>query len=152
MADNVIRPSIKFIQMGYVATIVLLLGAAVVHYKYLQPKQQPPWLPGVVALLLLWPVSRNIRSRFTKMTINGEKLYYESGALSKHTRIIQIPKIQDVRVQQTLGQRMFGVGDLSIETAGETSRLTFQNLDQPRAVAERLLELAKGEQGRAHLA
>ena len=142
MAGTVIRPSFKFIQIGFIVVIVLVIVAAVVHYEYLRPQGQPPWLPGVAALLILWPLGKALRRRFTKIVIEGERLYYEQGALSKQTRIIQMQKIQDVRVHQSLGQRMFGVGNLSIETAGEASRLTITNIDQPRALAEQILALA----------
>ena|SRR5271165_2204801 len=150
MPETTIRPSMKFIQIGFAVTILLLVVAFVVHYQYLDPKGQPLWLPAVVALVLLWPLTRAFRRMFTKITISGDKLYYETGALSKHTRIIQMPKIQDVRVVQSLGQRIFGVGDLSIETAGEASRLTVSNLDNPRALAETILELAN-RHGRAQI-
>lgn len=142
MEGTAIRPSLKFIQAGFVATILLIAAAVVVHYQYLGPAGQPPWLPAVAALVLLWPLAKLIGRLFTKITISGDKLYFESGALSKQTRIIQIHKIQDVRVHQSLGQRMAGVGDLAIETAGESSRLTIANIDQPRVWAERILELA----------
>jgi hypothetical protein len=36
-------------------------------------------------------------------------------------------------------QRVFNVGDLSIETAGESSRLTVHNVDDPQALADELL-------------
>ena len=150
MAPTVIRPSFKFIQFGFIVVIVLVIGAAVVHYEYLKPQGQPPWLPAIAALLILWPLAKALRRRFTKIVIEGERLYYEQGALSKQTRIIQIPKIQDVRVHQSLGQRMLGVGDLSIETAGEASRLTIGNIDRPRALAEQILELAN-QHGTPHL-
>ncbi len=58
-----------------------------------------------------------------KLTIAGDKLRYETGLASKSMRIIQLPKVQDVRVLQSFWQRIFGVGDISIETAGENSRL-----------------------------
>jgi uncharacterized membrane protein YdbT with pleckstrin-like domain len=79
------------------------------------------------------------------MTISGDKLRFELGMLSKTTRTIQISKIQDVTVIQSLAQRLIGVGTLSIETAGETSRLTISNIDAPRAVAEELLDAAQGQ-------
>ena len=53
---------------------------------------------------------------------------------SKTTRNIQISKIQDVRVDQSVSQRIFNVGDLSIETAGESSRLTVHNVDNPQGL------------------
>src|SRR5579863_4727892 len=68
------------------------------------------------------------------------KLRYETGMLSKATRTIQLSKVQDVTVRQTLAQRMGGVGDLSIETAGESSRLTFPNIDGPQAVADQIID------------
>jgi hypothetical protein len=41
-----------------------------------------------------------------------------------------------------LSQRIFGVGDLAIETAGESSRLVVENLDNPRQLAEQLTDLS----------
>lgn len=139
----------KFIQIGFGLTILLVIAAVVVHFQYLdQPDGRAPWLPAVACLLLLFPLSSLLRRHFHKVIIKGDKLYYEIGAISKHTRIIQMHKIQDVRVEQTLMQRVFGIGDVSIETAGETSRLTVANLDNPKALAEQILELAGSEHGR----
>jgi uncharacterized membrane protein YdbT with pleckstrin-like domain len=45
-----------------------------------------------------------------------------------------------VRVIQSFWQRLFGVGDISIETAGENSRLVVGNLDQPRELAEQITD------------
>jgi uncharacterized membrane protein YdbT with pleckstrin-like domain len=59
---------------------------------------------------------------------------------SKSTRIIQLPKVQDVRVVQSFMQRILGVGDISIETAGENSRLVVENLDQPQRLAEQITD------------
>lgn len=140
MADAVIRPSFKSVQAGFVFVVLIIVAAFVVHYQY--TPQQGMWLPAVAALLLLWPASAALRRMFTTLKIAGDKLYYETGAMAKQTRIIQIPKIQDVRVHQSLGQRMVNIGNLSIETAGEASRLTVENVDSPRTLAERILELA----------
>jgi len=105
-----------------------------------------PWLPIAAALTVLWPIERHIRRQSVKVTVSGDKLRYESGFLSTSTRLIPLPKIQDVRVNQTLLQRMLDVGNVAIETAGEASRLTLRNLDRPHAVAEEILE-ASGEAG-----
>jgi uncharacterized membrane protein YdbT with pleckstrin-like domain len=138
MADLVLRPSLKFVKVGYLTTLVLIGAAVWVHFTYLH--DEPPWLPAVATLLLLWPINRHARRQAIKVTIEGEKLRYESGWFSKSTRIIQLPKVQDVRVNQTMMQRIFRVGDVAIETAGEASRLTVPNLDQPQAVANQILD------------
>jgi uncharacterized membrane protein YdbT with pleckstrin-like domain len=138
MADVVLRPSLKFVKAGYL-TALLVFGAAVwAHFAYL--RDEPPWLPAVAALLLIWPLKSHARRQAIKVTIDGEKLRYESGWFSKSTRIIQLPKVQDVRVNQTMVQRIFGVGDVAIETAGEASRLTVPDLDQPQIVANQILD------------
>jgi uncharacterized membrane protein YdbT with pleckstrin-like domain len=70
--------------------------------------------------------------------------------MAKSTRNISLPKVQDARVDQSVMQRMFGIGDLSIETAGEASRLTIRNVDQPQQVADEILaasHAAPGSQG-----
>jgi uncharacterized membrane protein YdbT with pleckstrin-like domain len=61
---------------------------------------------------------------------------------SRSTRTMEIHKVQDVRVDQSLTQRLLGTGNISIETAGETSRLTLVNIDRPQYVADRILEAA----------
>jgi len=142
MADIVIRPSMKFIKAGYVFALLVVCAAVIVHYNYMADEHPTPWLPMASLLVLLWPIKRHIRRQTVKLTIAGEKLRYETGLASKSTRLIQLPKVQDVRVIQSLSQRMFGVGDISIETAGENSRLIVENLDNPQALAEEITDLA----------
>jgi len=136
MQDAVIRPTMKFIRIGYVlvllAIVAGIVGAAMVP-------QQWYWMVGVPTLLLIWPIRRHISQRFIKGTIAGDKLRYEVGALSKSTRNISLPKVQDVRVDQSVMQRMFDIGNIAIETAGEASRLILRNVDHPQKVAEEIL-------------
>ena len=143
MADIVIRPSLKFIKAGYVCALLVVAAALIVHYKYLvvqYPEQRYPYLPLVSLLILLWPIKRHLQRQTVKLTIAGDKLRYETGLTTKSMRIIQLSKVQDVRVIQSFGQRVFGVGDISIETAGENSRLVVENLDRPRELAEQITD------------
>jgi len=143
MADIVIRPSMKLIKTGYICAFLVMCAAVFVHYKYLvdqYPQQRYPYLPIASLLILLWPIKRHLRRQTVKLTIAGDKLRYETGFASKSMRIIQLSKVQDVRVIQSFGQRMFGVGDISIETAGENSRLIVENLDRPRELAEQITD------------
>jgi uncharacterized membrane protein YdbT with pleckstrin-like domain len=148
MAEVLIRPTLKFINLGYAAIVLLIAVAAWFGLSYQDPPI--PWVPAVVALLLFWPISRHIRRQSTKLVITGDKLRYEAGFLSKATRTISLAKVQDVSVHQTLWQRITGTGDLSIETAGETSRLTVYNIDDPQKIADEIHEVS-GAAGRAPL-
>jgi uncharacterized membrane protein YdbT with pleckstrin-like domain len=92
---------------------------------------------------------RHIRRRTTKLAVVGERIRYEAGLFSKTTRIIELTKVQDVRVDQTLSQRMVNVGNLSLETAGESSRIVMTSIDGPKEAAEQILELARAQRNAA---
>src|SRR5512141_170734 len=99
MEDIVIRPSLKMIWMAY-AVILLLVIASVVLYS-MDLYGDVHWGVSLVpALLLLWPLKRHIQSRFTRLILTGDKLCYENGVMSRSKRLIQITKVQDVRVDQ----------------------------------------------------
>ncbi len=141
MEDTVIRPTLKFIKLGY-AAVGLLIVAGVIGFSMLSADSEwkdRPWIMAVPALLFIWPARRHLARQFTKATIAGDRLRYEVGALGKSTRNISLPKVQDARIDQSVLQRMFGVGDLAIETAGEASRLIIRNVDKPQQVADEIL-------------
>jgi uncharacterized membrane protein YdbT with pleckstrin-like domain len=136
MPDLVIRPTAKFLKAGAV-----LAGLIVVALEVLIVTQWTgtPLLMLAPVLLLLWPAMKALERRFTKAVISGDRLRYETGMTSKSTRTIQLTKVQDVRVDQGMMQRIFNIGDISIETAGETSRLSIGNVDDAQALADEIL-------------
>lgn len=148
MDDTVIRPTLKWVRFSYTTWFLIAFVLVLVWNNYL--KDKPLW-PVALALLLLWilwPLRLQIRRRFTKLVIEGDKLRFETGVLSKTSRSLQLAKIQDVTVRQSLGQRILGIGDLSIETAGETGRLTMFQLDNPQAVADQIMDQVRDQQPR----
>jgi uncharacterized membrane protein YdbT with pleckstrin-like domain len=150
MEDTVIRPTMKFIRLGYAVVLLVIVVGAILFFTMIPPDNEwrdKPWIMAVPAVLLIWPIRRHIAQRFTKATIAGDKLRYEVGALGKTTRNISLPKVQDARVDQAVIQRMFGVGNLAIETAGEASRLMIRNVDRPQQVAEEILAASHGAAG-----
>lgn len=142
-----IRQSVKLVKLSYVVCLILAAGIGV--YWYVEPmyRDYAKWAFILPALILLFTVIRHIQRRLVKLTVLDDRLRYEAGMVSKSTRTIELLKIQDVRVDQSLGQRMIGTGDLSMETAGGGSRITMESIDRPQEVADRILELAKGQRG-----
>jgi membrane protein YdbS with pleckstrin-like domain len=142
MAEMIIRPTMKFIYLGYLLVIVIVVALVVALMRVQWPHEIPaalqPWIPWLPVLLLLWPLKRHLRQHFTKITILDDLLRYETGILGRSTRSILISRVQDVTVRQRIGQRIFGVGDLSIETAGKTSWEAFVNFDRPREIADHI--------------
>lgn len=147
-----VRQSLKGVKIAY--ALVAVLAAAIVAYWYSAsssplPAEVPLWAPLLApAALLLLTAIRHLRRRTTSLDVQGERLRYESGLFSKTSRIMELSKVQDVRFDQTFGQRIIGTGDLSVETAGETSRIVMPSIDRPRAVAEHILELSRALRGK----
>ena len=138
-----LRTSIKIIQIGYLLCVVLAIGIAV-YLLWIHNQDQLMWaLLALPALGLIILAVRHMRRRLIKLTILDDRLRYETGVLSKSTRTMELTKIQDVRVDQTLGQRMLDTGNLSLETAGESSRIVMRSIDNPHAAADRILELSR---------
>ena len=155
MSEMVIRPTMKFIYLGYLLVIVIVVASVVAMERIEWPPDVPlplqHWIPWLPVLLLLWPLKRHLRNRLTKMTILEDRLRYETGLLSRTTRTILISRVQDVTVHQRIGQRVFGVGDLSIETAGEASRETILNIDRPQEIADHINEHSQRGQSKDQL-
>jgi uncharacterized membrane protein YdbT with pleckstrin-like domain len=119
--------------------LVLCLCVGLYVNKFADKPSPWDWLLALPALLFFFPLRAQLRRHFTKATLGGDKLRYESGVFSKTTRTIPLSKIQDVRAHQSLGQRLLGVGDVTVETAGEAGELAIRNIDDPQGAVEALL-------------
>src|SRR5271154_7359984 len=144
-----LRPSLKFVKLSYVFCLLLAvaLGVYILSVKD-HPGAHPEWLVygfAIPAILAFFTVVRHIQRRRVKVTIMGDRLRYEAGFFSKTTRTIELVKVQDVRVEQSLGQRMVNLGDLSLETAGGTSRIEIDSVDSPKEAADHILTLAQAQ-------
>lgn len=133
----------KFLKMGALAAGLVFLALEIACLVWWNTAVGSALIMIPPLLILLWPAMRAFRWRYTKSVIKGDRLRYETGFTSKSTRTIQLTKVQDVRVDQTMMQRLFNVGNLSIETAGETSRLMIQNVDSPQELADEIMNRAQ---------
>jgi membrane protein YdbS with pleckstrin-like domain len=143
-----VRQSLKGVNIAYVLDLVL---AAAIAY-FLGTSDSPP-VPLKIAMilpaaLLLLTAIRHMRRRTTSLDVQGDRLRYEAGVFSKTSRIMELAKVQDVRFDQTFGQRIINTGDLSLETAAETSRIVMPSIDRPKEVAEHILELSRSLRGK----
>ncbi|HUQ94691.1 MAG TPA: PH domain-containing protein [Bryobacteraceae bacterium] len=138
MSEMKIRPSTTLVIATYLLALVLAGGI----FYYTQDQLSQAWLLAyaIPGIMLLSAAVKHIRTRFTTLEIVGDRMKYESGMLSRTTRSMPLQKIQDVTVRQTFGQRLLGLGDLIIETAGEQSQLTIREINSPRVAAEQILD------------
>jgi uncharacterized membrane protein YdbT with pleckstrin-like domain len=140
-----IRPSLKFVTLGYLLCLLTEVAIGAIVYSYVADQRENTILAlSVIPLVLvLFVAVRHIQRRATKITVLTDRLRYESGFFSKTTRTVELSKVQDVSVNQTLAQRMVNIGDISLETAGGSSRVVMSAIDRPQEAADHILELAR---------
>src|SRR3954451_23661285 len=143
MPDMTVRPTAKFLKAGAILAGLVFIALEIACYTSWNEAAGSSLIMIVPVFVLLWPAARALERRFTRASVAGDRLRYETGMTSKSTRTIQLSRVQDVRVDQSMAQRMFNIGNISIETAGETSRLTIENVDDPQALADEILNRAQ---------
>lgn len=139
-----LRSSLKLIKAAYACAALLAFAALI--FRFYQPEiagLSSDWLLLIPAAVALVAGCKHVARLGTKLIISEDRVRYETGIFSKTTRVMELVKIQDVRTDQSFGQRLIGVGNVSLETAGETSRIEMPSVDNPRKVADHILELAR---------
>jgi putative membrane protein len=145
MEDRTIHPSMKTVWAAYAMAALIVLVGIWAYFKYGQ--DQPVWVPAILLIVLVPPIRMHLSRRMVTMRFHDEHLTLETGFLSRTRRTVDMAKIQDVTVKQSLGQRMLGVGDLMLESAGESGSMAIANLDSPRAIADEILASSSKSRG-----
>jgi len=131
----------KTVWVSY-ALALIVVGIGIWAYSAFA-NDQYPWLIAVPLVFLLIPIRMHVKRRLISMRLHDNHLTLESGFFSRTRRTVDMAKIQDVTVRQTLGQRMLGVGDLMLESAGESGAMGIRNMDSPRALADSIIAGSK---------
>ena len=145
MADRTIHPSMKGVWAGYLFAILVIIAGVLAYRTF--AADRPPWLMAIPCLLLLLPLRMQMKRRLVTLRLQGDHLTLETGFFSRTRRTFDMAKVQDVTVRQSFGQRLFGVGDLMLETAGESGRIAIQNVDSPRDIADAIIAGSKRTPG-----
>jgi len=78
------------------------------------------------------------RYRVHRWEVTGEALYTRTGWFSVHWRIAPISRIQTIDSHRSLGERIFGLANVTATTASAAGPVRIHGLD--RALADRLLD------------
>lgn len=143
MNELTIRPTLKFIKAGAITAAVIFLGLEIL-YLVKWRDDIAPWVMALPPLILLWPLARYLRWRSVKIVVLTDRLRYEAGLLSKNVRSLELNKLQCVNVHQGVVQRIFGVGDIAFETAGQGTWTPMRHVDHPQRLADELMNRAGG--------
>jgi uncharacterized membrane protein YdbT with pleckstrin-like domain len=88
----------------------------------------------LAGLALIWFVLRLIVWRTTHFVVTTDRFIVRSGVLSKSGKEIPLERLDSITFHQSLGERILGVGDLQIESAGESGREVYSDIGRPSQV------------------
>ncbi len=135
-----IGPSLVFVKFGYAAALFGGLLLTAVFAIFLDAVH--PVIPIVLGLsLLLIPAYYHLRHKLSRFTLRETSLELDRGLISRTTQNIPLSRVQDVTVSATMGQRIFGIGDLTIDNASEdVGKIVLKNINSPRRYADAMLK------------
>lgn len=74
---------------------------------------------------------------FTRYALSSDRLFLETGMLSTHCEEILLYRVRDLSLTITLGQRIFGVGTITIQSSDKSLPvLELKNIKNPRDTKE----------------
>src|SRR5262249_39979506 len=132
-----ITPTFYEVLPSYLVAVVLsLIVTAVVAYVR--------GILGIAlvaaAIFFIRPIVRHMRLRRTVYTLTGSKLEIRTGIFSKDTKSIPLRHIDNVEISETLKERLIGIGDVLIDSAALDTKMTLNNIKNPRKYADLIME------------
>jgi uncharacterized membrane protein YdbT with pleckstrin-like domain len=100
---------------------------------------------GVIVVVCLPGIVGWVTSHFVVTT---ERVIHRSGWISKHQTDIPLDRIQNIAFKQSVFERMIGAGDITLESAGEESDTTFQDVRHPEQVQKTIYDLRERDEQR----
>ena len=78
---------------------------------------------------------------FTKYMLSEDRIFVEKGLLNSELNEEQLYRIRDVKVTRSLGQRLFGLGTVTVFASNDETVL--ESIKQPIEVKEEIVRLVE---------
>jgi membrane protein YdbS with pleckstrin-like domain len=127
---------LSMIALGVLVTIVI----AVVSLQY-------SWVGLIIILLFcIGSFGRYLRWQTTQFVLTTSRIVIRQGILAKHGLEIPLDRVMNISYHQTIFERLLRVGDLVIESAGESGRQVFTDVSQPAMVQNLIYKTAEQDE------
>jgi len=128
------RPSLWHYARGFFTGAVLIaIGATLLYIKF-EPIQAGFAVIGVGALTFIVTM---IRSRTISWSLTSDRLIEKRGLLASRRREMELADIRSVEVDKRVGQRMIGLGDVTIASAASADyAIRLNDIGAPDETAE----------------
>ena len=96
-----------------------------------------------LVLFIIYPLRGFIAWGTAHFVVTNERVIHRTGLVAKHSMEIPLDRIQNVRFNQGVFERIVGAGDLYIESAGERGQNVFSDIRKPENVQKVIYEHAE---------
>jgi uncharacterized membrane protein YdbT with pleckstrin-like domain len=129
---------------------LLVLVAWILLFAMFDPPSVLRWVAiiGGVLLLLIFPVRALLTWLTSHFVVTTDRVIHRAGWLAKRSMEIPLERINDVRFEQSVFERMVGAGDLRIESGGEYGQNHFSDIRRPEEVQKLIYEMSEENQNR----
>lgn len=94
-------------------------------------------LVGIVAILVWW-----LRCKGERLALSERMVLMERGLLAKQRTEVALSSIRSIRITQSLGQRIMGIGHVEMFSAGDIAEIAIRSMPRP----DRIRALAAARQ------
>ena len=89
----------------------------------------------IIGACFLFPVLYwFLLSRSERINISGNRITYSTGLLSKNDVECDLSRVSSVTIKQSVGQRIFGAGDVVVNTAGDVPEIEAFGFANPNEI------------------
>lgn len=133
-----------------VVVTVLVLVAWIVLYQFFDPPTVVKWVAIIAGVLILiaFPGRALLSWLTSHFVVTTDRVIHRSGWLAKRAMEIPLERINDVRFEQSVLERVVGAGDLRIESGGEYGQNHFSDIRRPEDVQKLIYEMSEENQNR----
>jgi uncharacterized membrane protein YdbT with pleckstrin-like domain len=144
-----LRPHWIALALPLVVT-TLVLVAWFVLFLFFDPPGVVSWTAIIAGILILiaFPVRALLAWLTSHFVVTSDRVIHRSGWLAKRSMEIPLERINDVRFEQSVFERVVGAGDLRIESGGEYGQNHFSDIRRPEDVQKLIYEMSEENQNR----
>lgn len=127
------------------AILVAALLLEVIAAALLPGEVRLAMLLAALALLGLWTIAGYVRWASTSLAVTDRRVLFESGVLSRVTKVVALDRVQDVTTRQPVIGRVLGYGTLEIASAGAEGPAVATHVPFPQRVRDEIfVQAARG--------
>ena len=144
-----LRPHPVALGLAALGTIGALILAGWLSIKVFDDgvMQSIVWI-ALIVFLVLYPIRKLVWWLTSDFVVTSSRVIHREGFIAKRSMEIPLDKINDVRFEQGIFERMVGAGTLVIQSASESGRNEFRFIRHPEEVQRTIYHESEADQTR----